>query len=81
MEEPRLIAWIVEASLHARSKGSAATKDLLDSPSIFPFRLTHVSAEHVASLSPRLDFLRHGLDHDLVMLREEGQAEGKRGAR
>ena len=71
IQDPKLIAWLVEASLHARMNGSAAIKDLLDSPSIFPFRLAHVSAEHVASLSPRLNILRHGLDDDLVMLREE----------
>ena len=81
VEEPRLVAWMVEASLHACSKGSAATRDLLDSPSVFPFRLSPVSAEHLASLSPRLDILWHGLDHDLVMLREEGQAGEKRGAK
>ena len=72
IEEPKLIAWMVEASLHSRLSGSAATKDLLDSPNIFPFRLTHISADHLASLSPRLDILRHGLNDDLVMLREEG---------
>lgn len=68
VEEPRLIAWMVEASLHSRSHKAAAIKDLLDSPSIFPFQLAHISAEQVASLSPRLDILRHGLDDDLVML-------------
>ena len=70
IQDPRLIAWLVEASLHARANGSAAIKDLLDSPSIFPFRLEHVSAEHLVSLSSRLDLLRHGLDQDLVMLRQ-----------
>ncbi|MDY6823273.1 MAG: hypothetical protein SWH68_05670 [Thermodesulfobacteriota bacterium] len=70
VEDPRLIAWMVEASLRARLNGSAAIKDLLDSPSIFPFRLAHISAEHVAYLSPRLNILRHGLDDDLVMLRK-----------
>ena len=69
--DPRLIAWLVEASLHAGVNGSAAIKDLLGSPSIFPFRLAHISAEHVASLSPRLNILRHGLDDDLLMLREK----------
>ena len=69
IEEPNLIAWMVEASLHSRLSGSAATKDLLDSPNVFPFRLTHISANHLASLSPRLDILRHGLNDDLVMLR------------
>lgn len=71
VEDPRLIAWMVEVSLRARVNGSAAIKDLLDSPSIFPFRLAHISAEHVASLSPRLYILRHGLDDDLVMLHED----------
>lgn len=70
VEEPGLIAWMVEASLLARVNGSAAMKDLLDSPSIFPFRLAHISAEHAASLSPRLNILRHGLDDDLVMLKK-----------
>ncbi len=69
IQTPSLITWLVEASLHARMNGSAAIKDLLDSPSIFPFRLAYVSAEHLASFSPRLDILRHDLDEDLVMLR------------
>ena len=71
IQDPRLTAWLVEASLRARMNGSAAIKDLLDSPSIFPFRLANVTAEHLASLSPRLDTFRHGLDDDLVMLRKE----------
>ena len=74
VEEPRLIAWMVEASLRARSNGAAPIKDLLDNPSIFPFHLSHIPAEHVASFSPRLDVLRHGLDDDLVMLCTEGRA-------
>lgn len=69
IQDPRLIAWMVEASLHAHPNGSAAIKDLFDGPSIFPFRLAHLSAENLVSLSPRLDLLRHGLDDNLVMLR------------
>ena len=70
IQDPRLIAWLVKASLHARENGSAAIKDLLDGPSIFPFRLAHISGEHLVSLSPRLDLLRHGLDENLMMLRQ-----------
>jgi hypothetical protein len=70
--DSKLTAWLAEASLHARANGSAPLKDLTDSPSLFPFRLAHISAEYVASLSPRLNILRHGLDDDLVMLLEEG---------
>lgn len=70
IKDSRLIAWLVEASLHARANGSAAIKDLLDGPSIFPFQVAHVSAEYLVFLSPRLELLRHGLDDNLVMLRE-----------
>jgi len=70
IDDPRLISWLIEASLHASSNGSGAIKDLLDSTSLFPFRLMRVSAEHLVLMSPRLDLLRHGLDDDLVMLRK-----------
>ncbi len=78
VEESRLIVWMVEASLHARPNGSAPLRDLVDSPSIFPFKLAPVTAEQVASITPRLDVLRHGLDDDLVMLAKncQGNATG-----
>jgi hypothetical protein len=77
IDDLRLISWLIEASLYARSNSSAAIKDLLDSPSIFPFRFMHVSAEHLVSMSPRLDLLRHGLDDDLVMLRDTGRVSSR----
>lgn len=73
VEDPSLIAWIAEASLRARVNGSAAAKDLLRSPRIFPFQLAHISPEHLISLAPRLNVFRHGLDEDLVMLRENAR--------
>ena len=80
VEEPRLIAWMAVASLRARTNESAAMRDLLNSPSIFPFRLAHISAEQMMSVSPCLDILRHGLDDDLAILREVGRASGTRTA-
>jgi hypothetical protein len=77
VNDSRLIAWLVEASLLARANSTAPLKDLTDSPSLFPFRLAHISAEHVASLLPRLNILRHGLDDDLVMLLEEHRKKPK----
>ena len=72
VEDPGLIAWMVEASLYSHANGSAAIRDLLASPSMFPFRLAHVSSRRLASLSPRLELLPHGFDDDLAMLRREG---------
>jgi len=69
IQDSKLISWLVEASLHSQSRGSATIKDLLDSTRLFPFRLARVSAELMSSSSTRIEILRHGLDEDLVMLR------------
>jgi len=76
VDDSRLIAWLAEASLHARVGGSAPLKDLIDSPSLFPFRIKPVHAEGLVAASSRLDLLRHGLDDDLVMLRKETRKGG-----
>ncbi|MCL6582542.1 MAG: hypothetical protein K6U11_02785 [bacterium] len=71
VEDSRLIAWLAEASLHARASCSAPLKDLIDSPSLFPFRIKPVHAESLVAASSRLDLLRHGLDDELLMLRKQ----------
>ncbi len=70
VEDPRLIAWLTEAALHARANDSAPLRDLLDSPSFFPFRIKSIHAESIRAVSHRLDILRHGMDDDLIMLRK-----------
>ena len=70
VDDSQLIAWLAEASLHARANGSAPLKVLIDSPSFFPFRIKPIPAESLVAASSRLDILRHGLDDDLVMLRK-----------
>jgi hypothetical protein len=71
VEDSHLIAWLVEAFLHARVNGSAPLKEIIDSPSLFPFRLKPIHAESLLTVSVNLDILRHGLDDDLVMLRKQ----------
>ena len=71
VEDPRLIAWLVEASLHARSGASAPLRDLIDSPALFPFRVKLIHADSLLETCPRIDLLRHGLDDELVMLRQQ----------
>jgi hypothetical protein len=73
IDDPLLIAWLVEASLHARLNGSAPLKDMVTSPSLFPFRLKMISAGSLISSSPNLDIIRHGLDEELVMFRRDGR--------
>lgn len=70
LDNAKLTAWMIEASLCSESRGSSSINDLLDSPKVFPFSLTHISVGHLNSLSLRLDVMRHGLDEEIIMLRE-----------
>ena len=69
VDDCRLIAWLAEASLHARANGWAPLKDLIDSPALFPFRIKPIYAANLVAASSRLDLLRHGLNEDLIILR------------
>lgn len=79
VDDSRLIAWLAEASLHSRLNGAAAIRDLLETPSLFPFQFRPVSAKDLLSASSRLECLRHGLDDDLVMLRKQKTTMTKAG--
>jgi len=74
-----LIAWLAEAFLHAHPNGSVALRTVLDSTSLFPFRLSPIPATHLVAVSGRLDVLRHGLDQDSIMLRTESLPAAKGG--
>ena len=77
IDDYRLIAWLTEASLHARTNGMAPLKDLIDSPNLFPFRIKPIHAESLAATSFRLDILSYGLDDELVMLRKPTNIDDK----
>ena len=77
VNDSRMIAWLAEAFLHTRDNSSAPLKDLVDSPSFFPFRIRPIRAESLLAVSPRIEVLRQGLDDDLVMLRKQPKEGGK----
>lgn len=71
IEDPRLIAWLMEATFRARVNGAAPLIDLIQSPSLFPFEIKHVHAENLVASSSRLDIIRHGLDEHLIVLKNQ----------
>lgn len=77
IRDPRHVAWMVEASLPAQANRFVPMKYLIESPSLFPFRISRMATEHVVSFSPRLEILRQGLDDELVTLSEAGSSQGK----
>jgi hypothetical protein len=69
IDDPKLLGWLIEAMLRARANGSVPLKELIESPSLFPFRLKLIHADGLKAASSNLEILRHGLDENLVMLR------------
>ncbi|OPX79397.1 MAG: hypothetical protein A4E45_00676 [Methanosaeta sp. PtaB.Bin039] len=76
IDDPRLISWLIETDLHARVSGSAPLRELLDSPSLFPFRIKPIYAENLMTVLSRVEIFRQGLDEDIVMLRKPITKEG-----
>ena len=74
VRDQKVVVWLVEAALIASGSGSSVLGALVHSPSLFPYDLGLVNAFDLDGNS-RLEFLRQGLDEDVVMLRtprEEG---------
>lgn len=69
INDPELITWLMEASLHALFKSSAAPGNLVKDPCLFPFRIMSVPLENLVKLSKRLELVRHGLDEELIILK------------
>lgn len=70
--EPIAIAWMMEAFLRSKPDGCASPKAIVESPALFPFKIQSAGSS-VAAHDPRLDVARHGLDEEIVLLRDESR--------
>ncbi len=73
INDTRIIAWLVEASLHSRDEGLVPLRELFDNLYLFPFLLKPMQAVDLEAASTRIDIIRHGIDDDLVILRRRLQ--------
>lgn len=64
-----VVAWLIEAVVLSRINGSMTLKGLLESVSLFPFRLPRITAGELVASSTRLDIITHNLDEELVVLK------------
>jgi len=69
VSDPRLVSWLVEATLRAGPNSVAPLRDIIASPALFPFRLEAIHPEGLIQSSGSLEVFRHGIDVDLVELR------------
>jgi len=69
VNEPQLVAWMIEAFLRSRSNGIMSLKELLNHPGFFPFRFSVISIEGSLMKNPRIEVSRQSLDEIFVGLK------------
>ena len=75
VQDRMLAAWLVETALVAGGTRTGLLAGLAGSPALFPFDL-RVNTMMDLDGSPRLEFLRQGLDQEIVILGLGGLAAG-----
>lgn len=69
VSKPKLITWMIEAYLHSQTNGRTELRSIIQSPIFFPFSFEDV--ENIFKLSfPRIELLIHGMDQQLVYLKD-----------
>ncbi len=67
LENPEIIAWLIEASLLASGQEMKVLPTLLSLPSLFPFNIS-LSGKQFSDSNPRIILYRQGRDEELVSL-------------
>lgn len=68
ISDPIVCAWVLEALLLSGASSGTLT-EIRVSPALFPFELRELSLQEIEN-SGRLELVRHGLDYDLVKLKQ-----------
>lgn len=69
LEDTKLATWLIEAALISSGSNSKALKAIADTPALFPFVVGSLNTIELEKNS-RLELFRHGLDEDIVSLRQ-----------
>lgn len=67
LEDPEVLAWLIEASLFASGQKAKVLPTLLSSPSLFPFD-TSSTGQRIPDTNPRIALYRQGRNEELVSL-------------
>ena len=68
LNNPHLIAWLIEAQLHSSIQKKAPLRSVIHADCLFPFKIDNQTGNQFSSFSNRLEIINHGLDDSLVVL-------------
>ena len=70
VKDKKLKIWLIEATLISCGFNSLPLRSVFEKPVFFPFMIRQITSRELES-NPRLDFFRHGLDEDMVTLKND----------
>ena len=71
IHDRKLAALLIESALHATPEGKLPVTTLLKNPAYFPFELPMLSGDSLAKSSDNIELMRHGLDDEILMLKNQ----------
>lgn len=69
LDHSKLAVWLLEASIYSLPDGNSDFRSLVNAPSLFPFQLSRVFPEQLAT-SNRLEVIRHSLEETVIRARK-----------
>jgi hypothetical protein len=75
VQDKQLAAWLIEAALLAQSTDTSVLQTLLQTPTLFPFRMPRLYAADLEGQG-RVEIFRQGLDEDMVTWRAPSVTSG-----
>jgi hypothetical protein len=73
IESAELVAWLVEAMLHAHPSHATDLREAKRSAVLFPFRLEDVTAYRLLNASRRIEIVNNGPIDELVVLKQKAR--------
>lgn len=69
IDDSKLSVALIYAALLATPEGKMVVGQLQCHPAFFPFRLPMLSADYIAGGTEHIEFIRHGFDEEILMLK------------
>jgi hypothetical protein len=74
--DPKMAAWLLEATVLSAPEGVADFNALLNAPCLFPFQIARISTGQLAA-SGRLEAVRHSLEDTLIRVKKGASPSAK----
>ena len=70
LDNPKLVSWLLEATIHLLPRQAVSLKELINHPVLFPFNLRAISLKDLLENNSDLELQNYGLNEPMVLLKK-----------